>query len=157
MGIMDNIMPLPEPSQAIIDSMLNAAKKRQELDYAAMIALVEKWKELLMNLPANVSFLTRYENGSELTYEDTLLEMHMDLEPLGNVSKGLNFLGVSFNKGGVASTWDCEVDDVILKRYERFFGFEGTWEEVARKMIEIADLVAAENTPPPIPDDLQQE
>ncbi len=156
MSIMDNIMPLPEPSQSIIDSVINSTMKQQEADLAAIIALVEKWKELLAKICTVKHVFTLHEN-KEMMGENDLMTVWVELDPLAAEGADQDcVLIASFHKGGTASV-DCMLNESkeILGRYGSFLSVEGTWEEVARKIIELNDLVVIENTPPPIPDSLR--
>ncbi|HWQ59555.1 MAG TPA: hypothetical protein VN420_00190 [Candidatus Fimivivens sp.] len=154
---MDGITPLPEPSQAIIDAM----ERQQKLAYETVVNTVKKWEELLAGNSICAGSFT-FQDGSHMLEQDELLRIHMCLDLLGDSYDRL-MLSASFHKGGTA--WiDGEFfsDETRMKnpdiyeRYANFLGFEGTWEEVARKIIELDDFVVAENTPPPIPDDLQE-
>lgn len=157
--IMDGITPLPEPSQAIIDAM----ERREKLAYETVVNTVKKWEELLAgNSIAAGSFPFYEADDPDYQKENELLGIHMCLDLLGDSYDRL-MLSASFHKGGTA--WiDGEFfsDETRMKnpdiyeRYAAFLGFEGTWEEVARKIFELNDFVVAENTPPPIPDDLQE-
>jgi hypothetical protein len=157
MGIMDGVMPLPEPSQAIIDSVINAAMRQQELDYTAMIALVERWKELLAKIYIVKHVFTLHEN-KEMMRENDLMTVWVELDPLAAEGTDQDcVLIASFHKGGMARVdYMLNESKEILARYESFLSVEGTWEDVAQKIIELNDLVVAENTPPPIPDSLQE-
>jgi hypothetical protein len=150
MGIMDGIMPLPEPSQSILDAL----EKQQALSYAAAVQIVEQWQKLLMGISICRGSYTLHQNGrGGMTREGDLLEIHMDVDPLGD-SDEEGFMYASFSKGGIARIANFCGDAVDEKRFVAFLGFEGTWEEVVRKIIELNDFVVAENTPPPIPGDL---
>ncbi|MEI7749613.1 MAG: hypothetical protein WCJ25_01270 [Candidatus Moraniibacteriota bacterium] len=151
--IMDGITPLPEPSQSIIDAL----ESRRVLSYETTAQVVEQWEKLLGRISICRGSLTLHQNGQgAMTRKGDLLEIHMDVDPLGN-SDEEGFMYASFSKGGTARIATFCGDVVDEKRLESFLGFEGTWEEVTRKIIELNDLVVAENTPPPVPDDLQEE
>ncbi len=158
MSIVDNIMPLPEPSQAIIDSVVNAATRREELGFAAALALVEKWKELLKMISIVKYVFTIHENKEMMREENYLMTVWIGLDPLAAEGTDQDcVLIASFHKGGTASVdYMLNESKEILGRYGSFLSVEGTWEEVAWKIIELNDLVIAENTPPPIPDSLRE-
>lgn len=157
MGIMDNIVPLPEPSQAIIDSVINAATRQQELDFTAIIALVEKWKELLAKIHIVNDVFTIHDNKEMMGKENDLMTVWAGLDPLAPHTHEECVIIASFHKGGTASI-DLMLNETkeIEERYDSFLAVKGTWEEVARKILELNDLVVAENTPPPIPDSLRE-
>ncbi|NTV44372.1 MAG: hypothetical protein HGA67_01595 [Candidatus Yonathbacteria bacterium] len=156
---MDDIMfPLPEPSQKIIDAMV----KQQKLAYETVVNNVKKWEELLTNNSISAGSFTLHEDGLDMLEQNELLKVHMCLDLLGDSHDRL-MLSASFHKGGTAwidsgffSDETRKKNPDVYERYANFLGFEGTWEEVARKIFELNDFVVAENTPPPIPDDLQK-
>ena len=151
-NIMNSITLLPEPSQAILDALEN----KQTLSYAAAVQTVEQWQKLIMDISICRASYTLHQNGrGMMTREGDLLEIHMDVDPLGD-SDERGFMYASFSKGSeitarIASSCGDAVNE---KRFATFLGFEGTWKEVVRKIIELDNLVISENIPPQIPGNL---
>jgi len=157
MGIMDDIMPLPEPSQAIID----AIQKKSEFDYRRQCAAVEAWEDLLASTSIGAGSFVLHREGPSSLFQGNLMEIHLCLDPFADSHEHL-MLAAFFRKGGAACIDDWffsgerkEKEPALYERYAEFFGFEGTWEQVGLKIVELNDLIVAENTPPPIPDDLE--
>jgi hypothetical protein len=146
MDIMNDIAQLPKSSKVILDT----EKNRHTLFYNRGVRAVEQWEKVLLGISISKGSLTRHREGlaltcGESTEGDILLEIHMDLDPSGT-SDEANYLAARFKSDGTADFMESFSDDVIRKRYGKFFGFTGTWEDTARKMFELNDFVAANNS-----------
>ncbi len=90
------------------------------------------------------------------------MEFHFGLDLLDESNEHL-LLAVYFRKGGTAYITDDffsretrEKNPNLYEQYENFLGFEGSWEEVGLKIIELNNFAVSQNTIPPIPDAMRE-
>lgn len=165
---------MKKPSDSIIDSINSGAS---EFDYYENKKILEEWCLLLSRLSMfDLGYTSTQENiGNERWFVGTddigdwdqpeqlseqLFTFTLNLDPL---SESDLQLWIVFEKNNTAYFQDNftiisneEIDNPLTKHFMDFLGFKGTWEEVARKTVELNNLAASINKIPPIPDVLRE-
>jgi hypothetical protein len=149
---------MSKPSQILIA----AAENQRAFNYTQECAVVEAWETALTSNAISAGSFTLHRDGQSVVNQGNLMEIHMCLDPFANSHDHL-MLAAAFRKGDTAYIDDWffsderkEKEPALCERYAEFLGFEGTWEEVGLKIIELNDFVVLENTPPPMPDLLRE-
>ena len=157
---------MKNPSASVVASVDNASSfNRSENE-----AILSKWCHLLYNLSiyrGGFTVVSGIKFFDQLSVEDlptseTLISFHADLDPLAEQSHWL--LDINFEKDNKAYIADCtfgfgsnrEDEEAAKTRFADFLGFNGTWEEVILKTVELNNFVVSISAIPPIPDSLRE-
>jgi len=117
------------------------------------VETLRKWADLFAKIPSvqffwmsfkadeNDEVFAIYMEDDSPSYLDNLFCIHMDLSPLSD--NGDNIASINFRQGNVAIIEDDNQGRLTNPSLEKigFFGFQGTWEEVTRKIIEGNNIV----------------
>ncbi len=141
-----------------LQEFIEAAEAQRAFNYQQERTVVEAWETVLTSNAIRAGSFTLHRDGRNVVNQGNLMEIHMCLDPFADSHDHL-MLAAYFRKGGTACIDDWffsgerrEKEPALYGRYAKFLGFEGAWEEVGLRIIELNDFVVEENTPPPIPD-----